>query len=162
MLEQLESRCLLSGGPNAPLEYFVSEEGVLTINKALNVQIDDHGGRYDFPTPDGVIVLTDYTTGLGYFIGDDEPTVTAIIVNGSNRDDRFSLSLVTDVKVDVFGKAGNDQFIVGGTGNGDMLLDSGAGNDEFLVSNDAMDRPNISIIGGPGKDTFGFGNTPID
>jgi hypothetical protein len=158
MIEQLERRRLMAA-PVATLSFSVSADGVLTIDNARNVQIDDYGERFGTGTPDGVIVLFDYTTNVGQIIGDDEPAVTAIVVNGTRKDDRISISLVTAVPITAYGGGGDDQFIVGGTGSGAVSLYGQNGNDEFLVSAAAAQNRPIEVVGGHGKDLFN--NAPI-
>ena len=153
MIEQLEGRRLLAA-PVESLNFSVSPEGVLTINNARNVQIDDYGDRFGTGTPDGVIVLYDYTANFGQIIGDDEPTVTSIVVNGTKRADRISISLVTAVPITAYGNGGDDQFLVGGSGSGTVSLYGERGNDEFLVSADGAQNRAINIVGGSGKDVF--------
>ena len=170
MIETLEGRRLMAAGSGgaaaeggkAALAYTVSDAGQLVISNARNVDVAD----YDWRNPDvpyaGVIFLTDNTTGAEYVIGDDEPAVTSVIVNGTKGSDTFSVSMETDLALTIFAGGGNDTFIVGGSGDGDMALYGEAGRDQFLVSELAMDRPSMTIVGGPGRDTFGFGETPID
>jgi hypothetical protein len=154
MIEQLESRRLLAAPAVPALSFTVSPDGVLTINNARNVQIDDYGDRFGTGTPDGVIVLYDYTANYGEVIGDDEPTVTSIVVNGTKRADRISISLVTAVPITAYGNGGDDQFLVGGTGSGTVSLYGERGSDEFLVSADGAQNRAIDIVGGAGKDVF--------
>src|SRR5688572_17507703 len=144
MIEQLEGRRLLAA-PVAALSFSVSPEGVLTINNARNVQIDDYGDRFGTGTPDGVIVLYDYTANYGEVIGDDEPAVTSIVVNGTKSADRISISLVTAVPITAYGGGGNDQFLVGGSGSGTVSLFGERGSDEFLVSADGAQNRVIDV-----------------
>ena len=153
MIEHLESRRLLAA-PVVELSFSVSPEGVLTINDARNVQIDDYGDRFGTGTPDGVIVLYDYTTNIGQVIGDDEPAVTSIVVNGTKKADRISISLVTAVPITAYGHGGNDEFVVGGSGSGTVSLYGEQGSDEFLVSAIGAQNRAVDIVGGPGKDVF--------
>src|SRR5688572_18266653 len=153
MIEQLEGRRLLAA-PVETLSFSVSPDGVLTINNARNVQIDDYGDRFGTGTPDGVIVLYDYTANYGEVIGDDEPTVTSIVVNGTKKADRISISLATAVPITAYGNGGNDEFDVGGSGSGTVSLYGEGGNDEFLVTAIGSQNRAINIVGGTGKDLF--------
>src|SRR5262249_29939023 len=101
-------------------------------------------------------------------------SVTRIVVDGSDGNDRISLLSVGAIDASVTGGAGND-VITGGSGND--TIDGGAGNDTIngFLGNDSLvgGDGNDSLMGSNGNDVIngndgddrlfgGFGNDTLD
>ena len=162
MFEQLENRRLLAGiGGGAaydPYEFGPAEatleNGVLTINNAHSVQINDFDtNNPTYYPPTGTVYLIDKgvpgnTTSI--FSG-----VTLVIVNGTKETDNISVSIndAHNTFDGVFnGGSGSDSITVGNNSGGDMIVHGGRGNDSIWA--DDTGSGTTTVYGEGGRDTF--------
>lgn len=138
---------------------FIQEGGVLTVNNAASIQINDYvlGSN---PADDviGDIYIYDKSKNSVEYIFHG---VTDLIVNGTSGADNLSASFYNPLNAQINGQGGDDAISVGNNGPATVNIYGGDGSDSIFCTSAGIGITNV--YGGAGRDSFASGlDGPLD